>query len=192
MLQIRVDVRFEDLPHVQIGQPVVIESPAIGLPLTGNVLFISSLADIQKNTLEVKVLIDNPPEVFKPEMLVDVTFLAAQVKASAEGGDALNERTRITVPKRLVRDEDGKRVIWIADQSNNVANKAIVETGAISGDWVEVTSGLTITSRLIAKNHDALREGTRIRVVEEDAPASEPDLNNVTPSSSQEASERTK
>ena len=191
-LQVRVDVRFSDLPQVQVAQPVEIKSPAVSNPLFGRVLFVSSRADIQKNTLEVKVLIENPPEVFKPEMLVDVTFLAAPPKASAEGGDASNERTRITVPKRLVRDEDGKRVIWIADQSKQVANKAIVETAPSSGDWVEVTSGLTITSRLIANNLDALREGTRIRVVEEKTALPEPNSSNVTPSSSQAASERNK
>ena len=44
----------------------------------GTVLFISSEADIQKNTLQVKVAIPDPPDVFKPEMLVDVTFLAPE------------------------------------------------------------------------------------------------------------------
>ncbi len=75
-LQIRVDVRFEDIPKVGLGQPVKIDNPALATPISGRVLFISSEADIQKNTLQVKVEIESPPEFFKPEMLVDVTFLA--------------------------------------------------------------------------------------------------------------------
>ena len=55
------DVRFEDVPRVRLGQAVQIRSPAVAEPLVGNVLFVSSLADIQKNTLQVKVEIESPP-----------------------------------------------------------------------------------------------------------------------------------
>ena len=75
-LQARVDVRFEDLPRVILNQPVLVESPALSNPLEGRVLFLTGFANIQKNTLEVKVSLDDPPAVIKPEMLVDVTFLA--------------------------------------------------------------------------------------------------------------------
>ena len=77
-LQVRVDVRYENLAQVRLGQPVRIASPALENELSGKVLFVSSLADIQKNTLQVKVEMDTPPSVFKPEMLVDVTFLAPE------------------------------------------------------------------------------------------------------------------
>ena len=84
MLQVRVDVRFEDIPKVSLNQSVEIDNPALPSPLTGKVLFVSSEADIQKNTLQVKVAIPDPPTVFKPEMLVDVTFIAPkQAKRSA-------------------------------------------------------------------------------------------------------------
>src|SRR5262249_23307839 len=55
-LQVRADVRLEDVPRVQPGQAVKIETPAApGGPLDGVVLFPTSQADIQKNTLQVKV-----------------------------------------------------------------------------------------------------------------------------------------
>src|SRR5205823_112429 len=51
-LQVRADVRLEDVPRVVPGQPVRIETPAApGGPLAGEVLFLTSQADIQKNTL---------------------------------------------------------------------------------------------------------------------------------------------
>ena len=76
MLQARVDVRFEDIPKVALGQKVLINNPALSEPISGKVLFVSSKANIQKNTLEVKVALDKPVPVFKPEMLVNVTHLA--------------------------------------------------------------------------------------------------------------------
>ena len=51
----------------------VIETPSAGRPLAGEVLAITSLTDIQKNTLQVKVTIDDPPDRVKPDMLVQVT-----------------------------------------------------------------------------------------------------------------------
>ncbi len=96
MLQVRVDTRFEDIPKVSLQQPVEIDNPALASPLTGRVLFISSEADIQKNTLQVKVEIPNPPAVFKPEMLVDVTFLAPPNADAASSSDPGTETVRAT------------------------------------------------------------------------------------------------
>ncbi len=165
MLQVRVDVRFEDLPRIQLGQSVTIGSPAVSSSMEGEVLFLSSEADIQKNTLEVKVAITTPPAVLKPEMLVDVTFLAA----SSERGIAKpSDRLRLLIPERLVQSTDGKSFVWIAHQSTGVAVRTEIELGPAANDGlVEVTNGLTAASRLVASGHEKLRDGQRIRVTGE-------------------------
>ena len=165
-LQVRVDVRFEDLPQVQPGQPVQIESPAVPKPLQGTVLFLSSLADIQKNTLEVKVAIENSPEVIKPEMLVDVTFLAPKRPVKTNSS---SKSVHLFVPKNLVQQEGDSTFVWVADQSGRVARKTSVQTGSRgSRNLIEITSGLTDTSKLIATPIDDLRNGARIHVIGED------------------------
>jgi len=166
MLQVRVDVRFDDLPRVRIGQSVSISSSAVASPLVGEVLFVGSEADIQKNTLEVKVAIDSPPSVLKPEMLVDVTFLAPKPQKT----DAPpSEELRLFVPQRLVVRDAEDAFVWVADQSAGVARRTVVELGAKTADgMVEVLSGLNTTSRLIASGHDELRDGERIRVTGEE------------------------
>lgn len=176
MLQVRVDVRFEDLPMISLHQPVEIDNPALASPLTGNVLFISSEADIQKNTLEVKVEIPDPPPVFKPEMLVDVTFLSQETKDEGQGtSDESQEArddvaTRIFVPQQLVQEGEGGSFVWLADRSAKVARKQPVHIGeTIAGGLVEVTDGLTISSRLITSNIHELRDGLRIVVTGDDA-----------------------
>ena len=139
-LQIRVDVRFQDLPHVIVGQPVRIISPAVAAPLTGSVLFISSRADIQKNTLEVKVLIDDAPSVFKPEMLVDVTFLApAESKSDggSESADGGTEQMNLYVPKRLVAHDEAGSFVWTVDRSTGRAHVTRIETGVTAGEQID-------------------------------------------------------
>jgi RND family efflux transporter MFP subunit len=166
MLQVRVDVRFQDLPKVSLHQPVAIDNPALSSPLEGEVLFISSEADIQKNTLQVKVAIHDAPPVFKPEMLVDVTFLAP--KPPDEDTEPSQE-LKLYVLQQLVHQDESGSFVWVADQSAGVARKTPVQTGAIgSNGLVEITGGLNVASRVISSGTDGLRDGTRIRVESED------------------------
>ena len=161
-LQVRVDCRFEDLPQVQRGQPVQIESAALSQPLQGTVLFLSSLADIQKNTLEVKVAITESPEVIKPEMLVTVTFLAPDRKQATS---KTREAVHLFVPKNLVQQDGQTSYIWIADQATNLARKVTVVTGSRgSRNMIEITSGLTETSKLIANPGIDMRDQERIQI----------------------------
>jgi RND family efflux transporter MFP subunit len=165
-LQLRVDVRFEDLPKVVVRQPVVIECPAIAEPLTGTVLYLTSRADIQKNTLAVKVAIDDPPAVLKPEMLADVTFLAPAVETDA----APSDQQRTYVPKRLVQSGEGGSFVWVTDVANGIAHRQQVETGReVKGGLIEITGGLNAASRLIASGREGIEDGDRIAVVGEDA-----------------------
>lgn len=166
-LQVRVDVRFDDLPQVRPGQPVLIESPAVASPMEGEVLFLSSLADVQKNTLEVKVAVHSPPEVLKPEMLVDATFLAPE---QPQGESAAVEAEQIYVPKRLVGQGEEGPFVWIADQTAGVARRAAITTGRRgNAQLIEVVSGLTVADKLIANPPEGLQDGGRIRITGEDA-----------------------
>lgn len=167
MLQVRVDVRFEDIPKVSLGQPVEINNPALEEPLTGKVLFVSSEADIQKNTLQVKVAIDSLAKVFKPEMLVDVTFMAPKPAVSE---DEVSEETRLYVPQQLIFQDDAGAYVWLADRSSGTARKSPVTTGrAGMGGLMQVTDGINSADRVIARGHDRLADGARIRIVDEEA-----------------------
>jgi RND family efflux transporter MFP subunit len=167
MLQLRVDVRFEDIPKVSLGQPVEINNPALEEPLSGQVLFVSSEADIQKNTLQVKVAIDLPQPVFKPEMLVDVTFVAPKL---ADSVAEVSEELRLYVPQQLVRQDDAGSFVWVADQSDGVARRTSITTGRpAAGGMVEVAAGLTLASRIISRGQEGLSDGDRIHVVNEEA-----------------------
>lgn len=169
MLQVRVDVRFQDIPKVQRGQSVQIENSALSSPLIGTVLFVSSEADIQKNTLQVKVAIPKPPSVFKPEMLVDVTFLAMEEKEKPKKPSL---QSHIYIPKKFLQQSDDGPFVWVADQSEGVAKKVPVKTGAVGANgMIEITSGLEITSRIIASGFDGLTDGDRIRITGEEKPS---------------------
>jgi RND family efflux transporter MFP subunit len=164
MMQVRVDARFQDIPKVSLDQPVLINNPALPEPVTGKVLFVSSQANIQKNTLQVKVAIDNPASVLKPEMLVDVTFLAPNVEQQAAGA---SQELRLYLPEQVIQQAQGGPFVWLADISDKVARRTPVTTGhSAPGGLIEVRAeGLTVASRVITRGHDRIEDGDRIRVV---------------------------
>jgi len=165
MLQARVDVRFEDLSRVSVGQSVQIASPAWPQPLAGSVLFLTSSADIQKNTLAVKVAVETPPPVLKPEMLVQVTFLAAAPKEA----QTTEQEQRLYLPADVVHRGDAGAFVWLADRSAGLARRTPVQTGAADREGlIEITDGLNIASRAIASGAQTLSDGTRIRITGEE------------------------
>jgi RND family efflux transporter MFP subunit len=173
MMQVRVDARFEDIPKVSLGQPVQIKNPALAAPVTGKVLFVSSEANIQKNTLQVKVAIDEPQAVLKPEMLVDVTFLAPKADDATV---KMSDELKLYVPQQVIQQGDGGAYVWVADMSDQVARRMPVSTGGTAaGGLVEVNgSDLTVASRIIARGYEQLSDGRRIRVADEDSATAAP------------------
>jgi multidrug efflux pump subunit AcrA (membrane-fusion protein) len=161
MVQVRADVRLEDVPRVQVGQRVQIGTPVTAAPLDGEVLQMTSQADIQKNTLQVKVAVKAPPPTLRPDMLVEATFLAPPAAKAAESAEQL---LRVLIPKQLVESAEGGACVWTADLANKVARKKAVKLGRASGDFVEVTSGLNPADRLIVDGRQGLSDGERIAV----------------------------
>jgi hypothetical protein len=146
---------------------VQISTAALREPLTGTVIATTSLADIQKNTLQVKVSIDNPPDVLKPEMLVQVTFLAPELPSKSS--DESDSPLRLLVPRDLVEKAEGGAMAWIADTTSGVARRKSIQLGTAGTDrLVEVAQGLTALDKLIVTGREGLQDGDRVRVTGED------------------------
>jgi len=144
-----------------------IETAALSEPIAGEVISVTTLADIQKNTLQVKVAVSNPPEVIKPEMLGKVTFLAppSPVTERDQGDSPL----RLFVLKSLVVSSEGGASVWVADLTENLARRKPVEVGsdATNDGLVEILSGLQPTDKLIVAGRESVSEGSRVRVAGE-------------------------
>lgn len=163
-LQVRADVRLEDVRQLTVGQPVQITTAASNEQLTGTVLAVTSQADIQKNTLQVKVSIDRPTSVIRPEMLAQVVFIAPENLNAKSVADA--DPLRILVPRELVETGDGGAAVWIADASRGIARRTSVQLGKAGTDeLVEVAQGLTALDKLIVSGRDGLADGARIRII---------------------------
>lgn len=164
-LQVRVDIPLVDAAKVGVGQPAEIVVDVLpDQVFHGRLTRIVNEADVQKNTLQVKVAIEDPSPALKPEMLARARFLALNKATSGPAGDA-----RLFVPERLVhRHGEGGGHVWLADQARMRASRRNVVLGrARLGDWIEIDNGLQPGDRLIVDPPSDLQDGARLRIVGE-------------------------
>ncbi len=163
-LQVRVDVPLSDAAQVGVGQRAqVVVNVLPDRVFDGEVTRVMHEADIQKNTLQVKVAIADPSPELKPEMLARVRFMAQST------GDEGATRTALFAPDALLeRTSGGEAIAWVVAGPPESAERRLVTLGtAREGDWVEVAEGLRQGDRLIAEPRGGLSPGQRVRVLGE-------------------------
>jgi HlyD family secretion protein len=163
-LQVRVDVPIADAGKVGVGQDAqIVVAVAPDRTFKGKVTRIVNEADIQKNTLQVKVAISDPSSDLKPEMLARVRFNIGTATTQPTGNQT------VFAPLNLIhRHNGGEASAWVVDPRRNVAVHKSISLGETQQDgWIAVVAGLAPGDQLISADEDDLRDGQRIRVTGE-------------------------
>jgi Cu(I)/Ag(I) efflux system membrane fusion protein len=126
---VELEVYETDFAAIKIGQKVEITSQSYpGKTFRGTVSFIYPFLDPKTRTVKVRVQIPNRGMMLKPDMYVNGTV-------KAPGGNYL------TVPVSAVMDTGRRRVVWVETKPGTFEPRD-VQTGARSGDAIQVLSGL--------------------------------------------------
>jgi HlyD family secretion protein len=155
-LQARIDVPLAVVAGVGAGRKAEITVEALpGRTFHGVVTRIEGRADPLKNTLQVKVRIDDPDPVMKPEMLARARFLGAPSGTTPAAGGGAGPG-RILVPKQALKGD----VVFVLDPRGGGKARAVrVVKVAEDGDWVEVKGDLSATHKAIL---DVVEDGERV------------------------------
>jgi len=166
-LQVRVDVPLAAAARVGVDQRAEVTVDVLpDRRFEGAVTRIVHEADIQKNTLEVKVAIHDPSPELKPEMLARVKFMG-----SAAGRDSVGLAQHVFVPEQLLLDRTADAAqVWLLT-ARNQATRREVRLGSQGQDgWIETLTGLQPGDKVIAEPVAELEEGQRVRVTGEVQP----------------------
>ena len=167
-LQARVDVPLADAGGLSVGQMVRVSCSLLpDKKFAGTVTRIVGEADLQRNTLQAKVRIDDPDPRLRPEMLCRAEFYGASNGAStAAGGDG--QPLAVFVSAAAVWDRDGDRAkVWRTSLDDRRAELREIAIGPVERDGhVRVLDGLRPGDRVIINPSSQLENGTRIRVLE--------------------------
>jgi HlyD family secretion protein len=164
-LQVRVDVPIADAAKIGVGQAAqIVVAVAPDHTYNGKVSRIVNEADIQKNTLQVKVAISDPNSQLKPEMLARVRFGPAALDGSTTQPTGSQV---VFAPLNLIHRMGEMSMAWVVDPRRGTAVHRTIQLGSVQQEgWIAVTAGLAPGDQLIADN-EGLRDGQRIRVAGE-------------------------
>jgi RND family efflux transporter MFP subunit len=120
-LQVRTDVPLADAGRLAPGQRAEVQVDALpGRTVPGRIVRLVQQADIAKNTVQAKVLLEDPPEGLFPDMLARVRIRTGAASAggpSAGGSDGSSARSEVVVPESACAGaatrDDGLRVAQI-------------------------------------------------------------------------------
>lgn len=176
-LQVRADVPLADFGKIAVGTRAEVTTEALpDMVLTGEVRRIVHEADIQRNTVAVKVVLDAPPAVLKPDMLMRVRFVSGgNGQPPGEGDQAASEdaaELRLFAPQSALSDRHGDRAItWVAVPARG--GRAVAEQrevtlgGQAENGYVRVTAGLKAGDRVVVSAGGVLRPGVVVRIREQ-------------------------
>lgn len=155
-VQARIDVPFASVGAVNPGQEVEIRSDvAPGRVFRGSVIRVQREADILKNTIQVKVRIEEPDAILRPETLCRARFLGI-APAGGEAG-APRPAALFRIPRSAVRDG---AVFVIDPTGGGRARRVAVEKAGEEGDDWLVKGDLSVTQRVIL---ETVGEGEAVR-----------------------------
>lgn len=144
------DVFEQDLPHVTVGQRVVVNvSGATGEPIGGVVDYIYPTVSAQTRTARVRVQLDNPEGRLRPGMIANLSF-------DVDLGEHL------AVPTDAVVYTGRRRLVFV-DRGEGRLRPVEVTVGARTTDWISVESGLTEGDVVVSSGVFLLAAESRIR-----------------------------
>lgn len=167
-LQARIDVPLAEASAIAIGQPVTLRSNFLpDQKFRGKVIRIDGQADLQRNTLQAKVLLLDNDDRLRPDMLCRAEFLSGSPAGENPGGHTsqASTRVRIFVPESALAAQSGAQAsAWVVDASGKHIEKRRLELGEERREnYRLVRVGLLPGDRVVVNPAADLQEGLRIR-----------------------------
>jgi len=159
-VQVRCDVPLADAGSVLPGQLAEVTVDAFkGRTFHGTVLVGGFRADIAKNTLQVKIGLDDADGLLRPDTLT-------RVRIMVPGSSAATARTQVVVPSDWVV-RDGTRATALVMDAGFLRRVDLGEVTDTGDGWLIAGDGIRPGEVIVHPSHASLPDGTRIAPKEE-------------------------
>jgi RND family efflux transporter MFP subunit len=150
-MQARIDVTQASIKSVVVGMPAIVVTEANPeRRYSGTVLRVEPLAELAKNTVTVRVRINDPDELLFPEMVARITFLSeAPTSAPAD--------QTILIPTIALQVDNGKSYVYVMDAAR--VRRQNVTTDGVVGAQTRISGGLQSGQRVITSHLASLQPG---------------------------------
>ncbi len=138
----------KDLGQLRNGSGASVTTDAYpGRLFRGHVTYIDPNIDQATRTAQVRVELDNPGQVLKIGMYVNVAF----------GSMGMSERTMPVIPSSAVQNMNDRQVVFTATDKPNVFTVKQVRLGKENNSKFTVIEGLNVGDRIVADGSFLLR-----------------------------------
>ncbi len=132
-----VNVYQKDLPNVQVGDPVTIQTESYPDVFHGRISYVAASLDPNTRTLQARIETGNPGEKLKKDMYVVATV------------DAGTIQNAIALPDSAVlRDSENMPFVYVESSSQQFGRRAVTIGDSLNGQ-TQVTSGLKPGDRVV-------------------------------------------
>lgn len=153
-MQARADITQPNIRSVGVGKSATVITEANPQRrYKGTVLRIEPLAELAKNTVTVRVKIEDPDELLFPEMTARITFLAEEPML-------VETANAVFIPTAALLHEGGKKHVFVLD-AGRARRRDVTVDGAV-GSQTRVTAGLQPGQRVITSHLGLLRPGLTV------------------------------
>lgn len=154
VVMINVSVPEKEISHIQLNQPATIRVAALNdESFEGIVAEKGVRADPVSHTYTIRVRTDNGDRQLLPGMVCHVT--------TDRTGE---ERKMIAIPNNCIQKSgNGEKYVWRVVNGKPI--RQTVQTGKLTGNGVEVLSGLQGGEEIITEGYQNLFEGATIRIL---------------------------
>jgi len=150
----KIKVDFS-LPEVQLSMLKVnlaIEARSDAYPgkvFSGRVISVDSRVDVQSRSIAAQAEIDNPDNLLRPGMLLEIKVMQS-------------ERSALVIPE-LALQQIGSESFVYRVTLDGTAEKAVVKVGSRSFGFVEIVQGLKAGDRIVIEGTSKLRPGQGVK-----------------------------
>ncbi len=144
------DAYETDLGRIRTGMTATLSLEAFpNKTFKGKVIFIDPILDAKTRTAKVRLEFANPKGELKPEMFGEVTMQA-------------EKREGLRIPADAVIDSGTRKVVFVALDEGKFQPREI-EVGSVSGDQVEVVSGLKAGDKVVTRANFLIDSESQLR-----------------------------
>lgn len=148
LLKVVSNIPENYLGSVSKGSPVVVQMPDINKTFNLSISFVGASIDVINRGFVVEAKLPNDPAL-KPNQI-------AMIKVKDYGA-----ANTIVIPLNTLQNDEKGKFVMIATNDNGkmIAHKRVVNIGAISGDQIEIKTGLKAGDVLVTEGFGSLYEG---------------------------------
>lgn len=148
-LWVNADIPLKDAQFLTVGTPATVTVPETGDGYETTVDFIHPVNDPQSRAVMVRLILDNPDGILKPDTYVDAVFKA-------------DVQSRLAVPAEAVLY--GSMGAYVMENiSDGYFNPVMVETGITADGLTEIKSGLKHGQRIVTSGQFMLDSESNLR-----------------------------